>query len=877
MWPEVKLTTVFRRPFQVSAEGVPASLSVQGFHTAVVEINGRAVPNPFGESSQRVVEMDVGPLLKSGDNLISVTVENHTGPPAFWLDLIVDGHRIVSDSSWSSSLDGAEWLPARPVSEPPEIRPGNAVSGGESCIGSLRERIGTMAIISALVAITIIGYERVYPAIRRRVPRCSPSLLAFALLASCWTSLFVLNWRSLSVAVGFDSNLHLDYVRYILERSSIPLANEGLEMQQPPLYYVIAAKLLSSFGVVANGSSGCVFLLRAFGLMTGLIGIYVVMRLMQRLFPDQVGAQIAGMLLAACLPMQIYLAHYLSNDLLAATLGIIGVYLTVAILQQTSFGLIRPILLGIVLGAGILTKLTVIPIAVVAIFLLALTAVFRDRSLRSLIQMAGTPLCVCLLVSAWYFLRNYQHFGKLIVGTHDVASGFHWWQDPGFVDLTQFNRFGTCLLSPFYAAQAGIIDGLYSTCWGDGGWGGQLFISRPPWNYKLMAIGYLLALIPTVLFFIGWIAALKEWVSKPSAVWGFLLLLPLVATAAIVYHFTQYPFYCHVKAFYALPALAAGSSFVARGFLAVTAGRGSRWKMFAVGVALGVWGLTALDSFRIDPASGDTLAWIGRQKIGQGDVHAARQAVERAATKDQDHPAVRTLHGYLLLAENKPADAIQQFERAISADDGDWNARLGLCRALSLQRNRDRLLSELGTTIRLAPDCTDAYLLLAIQTARDEPERSIEAAQKGLRTSPANAALHSALGQGLLRLNEPRDAIRQLEIALQLDPRSVPALVSLAWIRSAHPDGQFRNGTSAVSMANQACELTRWQWLPAIRVLAAAKAESGDYQQAAREVDRLLPLASPLDRQLMDELKNERNLYRNNKPLRSSQLSRYLP
>ena len=40
---------------------------------------------------------------------------------------------------------------------------------------------------------------------------------------------------------GFDAQGHLDYIRYVLEQSAIPVANEGWQMYQPPLFYVLCA------------------------------------------------------------------------------------------------------------------------------------------------------------------------------------------------------------------------------------------------------------------------------------------------------------------------------------------------------------------------------------------------------------------------------------------------------------------------------------------------------------------------------------------------------------------------------------------------------------------------------------------------------------
>ncbi len=875
MYPASAQTTVFRRSIHLEEAAGPALLTVRGYHHVAVEVNGRAVPLPQPETNwTRQIEIDIGSYLQAGDNRLVAEVSNDLGPPALWLVLAVGSERLVSDASWESSLVGAVWQPARPDSQPPELRPGNFSAGGERSVDSLRARSGTLFLFAVLAAAAVLGRKQILRLAAAVAPRIAPRLPALALVVVVWLFLFAFNWGSLPFDIGFDAKPHLDYVRYIQERGAIPLANEGAEMQQPPFYYLASAGLLGVFGVAADGGPGGVFLLRAFGFLVGLIGVYLVCRGLGRLFPDRPAPQAVGVLLAACLPMHLYLAHYLSNDLLAGTLGTAAVYMTLVVLQDRSATARWLVGLGAVLGAGVLTKLTVVPVAAVVLTTLAATAVVRDRSLRSLVRNAGIPLAICLLVCGWYFVRNVQHFGRPVVGTHDPASGFRWWQDPGFASAGQFRRFGRALTDPYLAASAGFPDGLYSTCWGDGGWcgGGRAAQTRTPWNYELMAAGYLLALVPTACFAVGWVARFAEWVRRPSAVWGLLLALPAAALLSLVYHYVRYPFYCHIKAFYALPAVFAACAFVAHGFDFLTRCRGAGiWASYALGVALGTWGLTAFTSFVVDPSSADTLTWMGLQKLTGRDIPAAIAYANRAVAADPDHPAARTLLGKLLLNADRPADAVDQYRRAVNARPDDRDARLGLCLALCRTRDLQKAMPELAEMIRRNPDCGEPYLLLAALAAENDPAEAVRVAREGLRLSPTNSALHATLARSLLRLNETADAVRHYQYALQYDPESVSAVVGLAWVRAAHEDGRFRDAAEALELANRACQLTRRQWPPSFRLLAAALAEAGQYLQAAEEMERLLSGVSPFgDAAMADQLKRERELYKAGKPVRET-------
>jgi hypothetical protein len=63
-------------------------------------------------------------------------------------------------------------------------------------------------------------------------------------------------------------------------------------------------------------------------------------------------------------------------------------------------------------------------------------------------------------------------------------------------------------------------------------------------------------------------------------------------------------------------------------------------------------------------------------------------------------------------------------------------------------------------------------------------------------------------------------------------PKNARAHQGRAWILATCPDGKYRDGTSAVTSATQACRLTNWQEVSALSTLAAAYAEVGDFPSA---------------------------------------------
>src|SRR5262249_42456201 len=148
----------------------------------------------------------------------------------------------------------------------------------------------------------------------------------------------------------------------------------------------------------------------------------------------------------------------------------------------------RHALLGLCLGAALLTKITALVVAGSVLLVLAGRLLAR-REYRpgAWLRGVGVTLVAAVAVCGWHYARVWAHYGTPLVGNFDAASGFWWWQPPGFGTAAYLFGFGRALTDPYFSALHGLPDGLYSTFWGDGLCGGVgAWSHRPPWNYDLM-------------------------------------------------------------------------------------------------------------------------------------------------------------------------------------------------------------------------------------------------------------------------------------------------------------------------------------------------------------------------------------------------------
>ena len=193
---------------------------------------------------------DVAALLHPGKNEIVAVALCQKGTPALWLALAGDGWSIATDERWTASLDGATETTATVADHVQPLRAGHPCAGGPATLDGLRSSWRTLLFIALLA---LGGCYLIDLAARRKVTlrllgrELSP--LSMGLLTASLLWLLLISHNALSVppfAAGFDAPWHLKYILYIQLHSyqSLPLADEGWEMHQPPLYYLVAAGLL---------------------------------------------------------------------------------------------------------------------------------------------------------------------------------------------------------------------------------------------------------------------------------------------------------------------------------------------------------------------------------------------------------------------------------------------------------------------------------------------------------------------------------------------------------------------------------------------------------------------------------------------------------
>jgi tetratricopeptide (TPR) repeat protein len=161
----------------------------------------------------------------------------------------------------------------------------------------------------------------------------------------------------------------------------------------------------------------------------------------------------------------------------------------------------------------------------------------------------------------------------------------------------------------------------------------------------------------------------------------------------------------------------------------------------------------------------EVLTGLARVRLGLGDPDAARGFLERATTAEPDYLPALTLRGRLELETGHPAAAVPWLRRALKADPSGVEANYALYQCLTLEHGAEAEARE---------------QLTRYQRAKADNDRLGELLRSKLSAAPGNPDLPCEVGQILLRMGQPTQALYWLNRALKLDPNHAGAHATLA-------------------------------------------------------------------------------------------------
>lgn len=323
-----------------------------------------------------------------------------------------------------------------------------------------------------------------------------PFKLLLALILVCFFALALVYNIISPPFENSDEVFHFPLIKYLADKNlALPVQDPDhpqLWLQQgsqPPLYHIIAALLIkpldtsdflttyrlnphARIGIVtegntnnnmvihpldrfpadATGSGLAVHLIRVFSTLLAavvVVGTYYLTVLTFPHLPHWVGLLAAA--LVAFNPMYLFVASSINNDNLAnAIIMCVAVWLTWLYRRDDRPTARHLLLIGVLLGLGLVSKLSVGPfMLVVGLYWLGIAIKFH--LFPYMIKWGCASLGVALLIGGWWYVRNHHYYGDFtglntfldIVGRRPVElTPEQLWSERHVFDRTFWGLFG---------------------------------------------------------------------------------------------------------------------------------------------------------------------------------------------------------------------------------------------------------------------------------------------------------------------------------------------------------------------------------------------------------------------------------------------------
>jgi tetratricopeptide (TPR) repeat protein len=242
-------------------------------------------------------------------------------------------------------------------------------------------------------------------------------------------------------------------------------------------------------------------------------------------------------------------------------------------------------------------------------------------------------------------------------------------------------------------------------------------------------------------------------------------------------------------------------------------------------------------ALELDPQLAKAHYNLGLTQLSLGQGEEAKGSFREAIALQPDYPEAHTNLGVVLASQGAVDEALEHYRTAVELRPDDGGTRFNLGQGLLLAGQVEEGLTEL---------------------------------RRGVELAPGNPSGHLLLGRALLSLGRLGPAAESLQNALRLRPQGVEAMIPLAWILATAADDSVRDGETAVRLAESATHLTQYRNLDALNALAAAYAETGQFDRASQIVGEVIRrLEASGQKQEADLFRPFLERYRQQQPVRS--------
>lgn len=223
------------------------------------------------------------------------------------------------------------------------------------------------------------------------------------------------------------------------------------------------------------------------------------------------------------------------------------------------------------------------------------------------------------------------------------------------------------------------------------------------------------------------------------------------------------------------------------------------------------------------------------------------------------------------MRENLPA-ARADVKRLLQMNPGFVRGILLRSMIAAAEGNFTEATKDLQDILKADPGNVELRLqLAAFYVADQRPRKAIELLTQVIEQDKDNWRALRARGDALLSVGKHAEAVADYNAGLAIEAEDDGILNNLAWVLATSPMDDVRNGTRSIELATKACEVTEYKKPHILSTLAAAYAESGNFEKAIEWSNKAVELGEEELKDQIEQLKDELQHYKDGKPFRELQ------
>ena len=256
-----------------------------------------------------------------------------------------------------------------------------------------------------------------------------------------------------------------------------------------------------------------------------------------------------------------------------------------------------------------------------------------------------------------------------------------------------------------------------------------------------------------------------------------------------------------------------------------------------------------------------------RGDIEQAERHA-RDAAEHA--NDSRQAESHRVLGQLLQRQGRMDEAERHFRLSIESNPKETMSQVGLADIFAARQEWESAREHYSEALTSDPKNVPANFGMGkLYIAERAFQQAVDCFEVVVASQPQLAQAHFELGRAHEELEHDSRAIEHYVIAFQLRRGMAEAAMKAAWLLATSVHDNARNGQQAVSLALHANEAIGQPHPIVLDTLAAAYAETTDFESASRFAKLAFELASQSsDKSFANRIESRQELYEDRKAYR---------